>query len=51
MNLKSVGKQQIMRDTTWNRKVWKMYYTDWDGSKVKKGLKLVLLCVNRVKNG
>ena len=30
-----------MRDTTWNGKVWKMYYLD-KGMKVAKGMKMVL---------
>ena len=42
MNVKPGGKQRIMRDTTWNGKVWKMYYTDSDGKKVAKGMKMVL---------
>ena len=31
MNVKPGGKQRIMRDTTWNGKVWKMYFTERDG--------------------
>ena len=31
----------MMRDTTWNGKVWKMYYLD-KGMKVAKGMKMVL---------
>ena len=42
MNVKPGGKQRIMRDTTWNGRVWKMYYTERDGRKVAKGLKMVL---------
>ena len=42
INVKPGGKQRIMRDTTWNGKVWKMYYTDRDGKKVAKGMKMVL---------
>ena len=42
MNVKPGGKQRIMRDTTWNGKVWKMYYAARDGSKVAKGMKIVL---------
>ena len=39
MNVKPGGKQRIMRDTTWNGK---MYYTEQDGKKVAKGMKMVL---------
>ena len=39
MNVKPGGKQRIMRDTTWNGK---MYYTERDGKKVAKGMKVVL---------
>ena len=39
MNVKPGGKQRIMQDTTWN---WKMYYTERDGKKVAKGMKMVL---------
>ena len=42
MNVKPGGKQRMMRDTTWNGRVWKMYYTERDGRKVAKGLKMVL---------
>jgi transposase len=42
MNVKPAGKQRIMRDTTWNGKVWKLYSTDRDGKKVAKGMKMVL---------
>ena len=42
MNVKPGGKQRIMRDTTWNGKVWKMYYIDGGGKKVAKGMKMVL---------
>ena len=41
MNVKPGGKQRIMRDTTWNGKVWKMYFTERDG-KVAKGMRMVL---------
>ena len=42
MNVKPGGKQRIMRDTTWNGKIWKLYYTEQDGKKVAKGMKMVL---------
>ena len=42
MNVKPGGKQRIMRDTIWNGKVWKMYFTERNGKKVAKGLKMVL---------
>ena len=42
MNVKPGGKQRIMRDTTWNGKIWNMYYTERDGKKVAKGMKTVL---------
>ena len=42
MNVRPGGKQRIMRETTWNGKVWKMYYTERDGKKVAKGLEMVL---------
>ena len=42
MNVKSVGKQRIMRDTIWNGKEWRMYTTAWDGTTVAKGMKMVL---------
>ena len=42
MNVKPGGKQRIMRDTTWNGKIWKMSYTDRAGTKVAKGMKMVL---------
>ena len=42
MNVRPGGKQRIMRDTTWNGRVWKMHYTERDGRKVAKGLKMVL---------
>ena len=42
MNVKPGGKQRIMRDTTWNGKVWQMYFKDKDGKKVAKGMKVVL---------
>ena len=34
MNVRPGGKQRIMRDTTWNGRVWKLYYTDMDEKKV-----------------
>ena len=40
-NMRPGGKQWIMRDMTWNVKVWKMYFTERDGM-VAKGLKIVL---------
>ena len=42
MNVKPGGKQRIMRDTTWNGKIWKMYFTDLEGKKVPKGMKMTL---------
>ena len=42
MNVKPGGKQRIMHDTTWNGRIWKMYYTERDGRKVAKGMKMVL---------
>ena len=42
INVKPGGKQRIMRDTVWNDKVWKVYYTKRDGKKVAMGLKMVL---------
>ena len=42
MNVKPGGKQRIMHDTTWKRRIWKMYYTDHYGRKVAKGMKMVL---------
>ena len=42
MNVKPGGKQRIMRDTVWNGKVWKLYFTDSSGRKVAKGMKMVL---------
>ena len=42
MNVKPGGKQRIMHDTTWNSRIWKMYYTNHDGRKVAKGMKMVL---------
>ena len=41
-NVKPGGKQRIMQDTVWNAKVWNIYYTERDGKKVAKGLKMVL---------
>ncbi len=35
------GKQRIMHDTLWNGKIWRMYTTASDGTKVAKGLKMV----------
>ena len=35
-------KQRIMHDMMWNGRIWKMYYTDHEGRKVAKGLKMVL---------
>ena len=42
MNVKPGGKQPIMHDTVWNGKRWKMYFTARDGTKVPKGMKMVL---------
>ena len=42
MNVKPGGKQRIMHDTTWNGRVWKLYYKERDGKKVAKGMKMVL---------
>ena len=42
MNVKPGGKQRIMRDTIWNGKHWHMYTTARDGTKVAKGMKMVL---------
>ena len=42
MNVKPGGKQRIMRDTVWDGKVWKLYFTDSSGRKVAKEMKLVL---------
>ena len=42
MNVRPGGKQRIMRDTTWDGRVWKMYYTERDGKKVAKGPRMVL---------
>ena len=42
MNVKPGGKQRIMRDTIWNGKEWHMYTTARDGTKVAKGMKMVL---------
>ena len=41
MNVKPGGKQRIMRDTTYDGKVQKMYYTV-RGEKIAKGMKMVL---------
>ena len=37
MNVRPGGKQRILRDTTWNGRVWKLYNTERDGKKVAKG--------------
>lgn len=42
MNVKPGGKQRIMRDTVWNGRRWKLYFTDRDRKKVAKGMKMVL---------
>ena len=42
MNVKPGGKQRIMKDTIWNGKEWHMYTTAQDGTKVTKGMKMVL---------
>ena len=42
MNVKPGGKQRIMRDTMWNGRGWKLYFTDRDGKKVAKGMKMSL---------
>ena len=42
MNVRPGGKQRIMRDTVWNGRAWKLYFTERDGRKVAKGLKMVL---------
>ena len=42
MNVKPGGKQRIVHEPTWNGRIWKMYYTDHDGRKVAKGMKMVL---------
>ena len=42
MNVSPGGKQRIMRDTIWNGKRWRMYTTARDGTKVAKGMKMVL---------
>ena len=42
MNVSPGGKQRIMRDTIWNGKRWQMYTTARDGTKVAKGMKMVL---------
>ena len=42
MNVKPGWKQPIMHDTVWNGKRWKMYLTACDGTKVPKGMKMVL---------
>ena len=42
MNVRPGGKQRIMRNTVWNGREWQMYTTNRDGTKVGKGLKVVL---------
>ena len=42
MNVKPGGKQPIMHDTIWNGKRWKLYTTVRDGTKIPKGMKMVL---------
>ena len=42
MNVRPGGKQRIMHDTVWNGKKWRMYTIASDGTKVAKGLKIVL---------
>ena len=42
INIKPGGKQQIMRDTMWDGRIWKMYFTDSTGRKIAKGIKMVL---------
>lgn len=42
MNVKPGGKQPIMHDTIWNGKRWKLYTTARDGTKIPKGMKMVL---------
>ena len=42
MNVHPGGKQRIMRDTSWNGKEWHMYTKARDGTKLAKGLKMVL---------
>ena len=43
MNIKPGGKQRIMlRDTMWDGRIWKMYFTDSTGRKIAKGIKMVL---------
>ena len=41
MNVKPGGMQKIMRDTSWNGRIQKMYFMQ-GGRKVAKGIKLVL---------
>ena len=41
-NVSFSGKQRIMHDTSWNGKEWHMYTTAHDGTKVAKGLRMVL---------
>ena len=42
INIKPGGKQRIMRDTMWDGRIWKMYFTDSTGRKIAKGIKMVL---------
>ena len=42
MNVKPGGKQRIMRDTVWDGKIWKLYFTNSTGQKVVMGMKMVL---------
>ena len=42
MNVRPGGKQRITHDTVWNGKKWLMYTTARDGTKVAKGLKMVM---------
>ena len=41
-NVKPGGKQWIMRDITWDGRIWKMYFMDSGGRKIAKGMKMVL---------
>ena len=42
MNVRPGGKQRIMHDTVWDGRIWHLYTTARDGTKVAKGLKMVL---------
>ena len=42
MNVRPGGKQRIMHDTGWDGRIWHLYTTAHDGTKVAKGLKMVL---------